>query len=85
VKQSLLSLFIALAILLGILFLPEATYKPIADTLDLFTRATSTAYELGSHLVSNLVSALITGLVLFLLISSIKRERKERGEEEDIN
>ena len=81
-KQSLLSLFIALAILLGILFLPDTTYEPIKKTFNFFSNASSTTYALGSHLVSNFVSALIAGFVLFLIIRSIKREREERGEEE---
>lgn len=73
--QNTASFLIAFGILLGILFLPDTTYEPIKNIFNIVSKATTTTYALGSHILSNFVSAIVTGLFLFLFIRSIKRDK----------
>ena len=73
------SLIFAVAILLGILFLPEADFSFIKTNLDYISRADSAAYSFGDYLRQKVLFAiaiLIITAVLTIISHRILRRKK---------
>lgn len=80
-KKSIYSLFFALVVLIGILFLPTQIYEQIKEVLDYLEGSTNTASAFGVWLFQKFsVAAILIFVTLVLTVAAKKAYQEKYGD-----